>query len=424
MTDTIFALATARGRAGVAVVRISGPDAHAAASRLAGPLPEPRRAGLRVLRDSAGERLDEALVLVFLEGASYTAEPLVEFQLHGSVAVVAAVLDSFGEAGLRLAEPGEFTRRALLNGRLTLSEVEGIGDLIAAETAAQRRQANALLENRLGATAERWRGALLRAAALLTVTIDFADEDVPADIASEALSLVGEVRAEVEAEIAGSRTAERLRDGFEIAIMGPPNAGKSTLINYLAGRRAALTSEVAGTTRDVIEVRMDLGGLPVTLLDTAGLRDAEDAVEVMGVEAAVARARAADLRIFLADGIAELPLWLVPDDIIVRGKTDIGDGTGVSGRTGEGVTLLTRLVEERLGERVAASGVAVNARHRQSLESAVAALGAAELHLDSDAPELAAEELRAALNALDRLVGRVDVEDVLDQVFAGFCLGK
>ena len=425
MSDTIYALATARGRAGVAVVRISGIAAHRACLQLAGDLPHPRRAALRILRDSTGERIDEALVLVFQEGASYTGEALVEFHLHGSNAVIEAVLTALSDAGLRHAEPGEFTRRALLNGRMTLSQVEGLADLIDAETEAQRQQATRLLENRLEDRAAGWRSSLVRAAALLAVSIDFSDEDVPQDVSVDVLSLIGAVRAELEAEIVGSRTAERIRDGFEVAIVGPPNAGKSTLLNYIAGRPAALTSEIAGTTRDVIEVRMDLGGLPVTLLDTAGLRDATDQIERMGVDLAVSRARAADLRVFVRDADTEPPDWLDQDDLRILGKADLLGREGVSGKTGKGVEDLVRMIEGRLRERIVVSGVAVNARHRQTLTSAVSALEAAEkLAAGAGAPELVAEELRAGLVALDRLVGRVDVEDVLDEVFAGFCLGK
>ncbi len=271
--ETIFALASARGKAGVAVFRISGPQALAAGEVLVGHLPAPHRAGLRrIVAD--GEVIDDGLVLVFPQGESFTGEPVVELQVHGSVAVAAAlgrVLSAM--PGLRLAEPGEFTRRALANGRLDLAQVEGLADLIDAETEAQRRQAERVLQ---GAVAERvaeWRKLLVRVTALVEATIDFADEDVPVNVAPEVEALLDRLGGELRREIAGSRVAERVRDGFEVAIVGAPNTGKSTLLNALAGREAALTSEVAGTTRDVIEVRMDLDGVPVTLLDTAGLHE-------------------------------------------------------------------------------------------------------------------------------------------------------
>ena len=297
--STIFAQASAAGKAGVAVVRISGPQAFSAASQLCGSLPAPRQAGLRRLRSAAGEVLDEALVLCFSEKASFTGEETVELQTHGSVAVVNALLAELGTVdGLRLAEPGEFTRRALANGRLDLAQVEGLADLIASETEAQRQQALRLFSGGLGDLAAHWRERLIRASALLTVTIDFADEEVPVDVSPEVLELIAEVQTAMQAQVDGFGAAERIRTGYEVAIVGPPNVGKSTLLNALAGRDAAITSEVAGTTRDVIEVRMELAGLPVTLLDTAGLRETDDTVEKIGVARALERAKAADLRVF------------------------------------------------------------------------------------------------------------------------------
>lgn len=436
--DTIFAPATARGKAGLAVVRLSGPRAWDAVAALGAALPAPRRASLRRLV-WRGEALDEAVVVLFAEGASFTGEKVAEISLHGSVATVAAVLRAFGDMpGLRFAEPGEFTRRALENERLDLAQVEGLADLIEAETEAQRRQALRVLEGALGAKAEAWRRRLIRAAALLEATIDFADEDVPVDVAPEVLELIGGVLAELRAEAEGARTAERIRDGFEVAIVGAPNAGKSTLLNALAGREAAITSEHAGTTRDVIEVRMDLSGLPVTILDTAGLRDTADAVEVIGVERARARAKAADLRVFLMGGEGEA-LGLAPqaDDIVVCGKADLGDGTGagkadfgISGKTGQGLAELTRRIAAALEPRAARAATATRERHRLAIEKAVGALETAASEVENGATdaegraEIAAEELRTGLRALDALVGRVDVEHLLDEIFASFCIGK
>ena len=425
--DTIFALASARGRAGVAVIRLSGPRATVAGAALCGTLPPPRRAGLRVLRWQ-GEVLDEALVLVFEAGGSFTGEPVVELQTHGSPAVVSAVLGALAaQDGLRLAEAGEFTRRALANGRMDLAQVEGLADLLAAETEAQRRQAQRLLAGALGERAEGWRRRLLRAAALLEATIDFVDEEVPTHVAGEVAEVVSSVAEEVRQESRGVGAAERVRDGFEVALVGRPNAGKSTLLNALAGREAALTDAEPGTTRDVIEVRMDLGGLAVTFLDTAGLREAEG-VEGQGVARGRARAEAADLRIFLvAPGELAEDLAPRPDDLVVIGKADLHPGVvqGVSGLTGAGVSELVARVGDVLGRRAAGAGTATRLRHRLALDRAETALGrVVEWVDDPSRSDLAAEELRTAMRALEALVGRVDVEHILDEVFSSFCIGK
>lgn len=428
--DTIFALASARGKAGVSVLRISGTDAFAAGQKLAGTLPSPRRTAVRVLKNAAGEALDEALVLTFASGASFTGEDTVELQLHGSIAVISAVLQELaGMDGLRLAEPGEFTRRALENERLDLAQIEGLGDLIEAETEAQRKQAFRVLSGALGQKAESWRTRLIRAAALMEATIDFADEDVPVDVSPEVLELIDAVAAELRLEAEGAVVAERIRDGFEIAIVGAPNAGKSTLLNALAGRDAAITSEVAGTTRDVIEVRMDLNGLPVTVLDTAGLRETEDLVEGLGIERAIARAQAADLRVFLQSSDTE-PLGISPsgDDIVALGKADLSTETGfaVSGKTGQGVSELIERITAILEQKASGAGAAIRERHRVAILNGIEALESARIEVCNgpDRAELAAEDLRTVIRALDSLVGRVDVEQILDEIFASFCLGK
>ena len=430
--DTIFALASARGKAGVSVIRLSGPRAWDAVSTLAGKLPQTRRAALRRLR-MGGDVLDEALVLTFAEGASFTGETAAELHVHGATATVGAVLRALGGIdGLRMAEAGEFTRRALENGRLDLTQVEGLADLIEAETDAQRRQALRVLSGAVGDKAEGWRRDLIRAAALLEVTIDFADEDVPVDTAPEVLGLVEGVMEDLHAEVAGYGAAERIRDGFEVAIVGRPNAGKSTLLNALAGREAAITSATAGTTRDVIEVRMDLGGLAVTLLDTAGLREARDDVELIGVRRAVGRAERADLRVFLlddADDVAMVPPQ--PGDIVLRGKADLrperaGDVPAISGKTGAGLAELVGKVKDILSTRAASAGIATRARHRLGLERAISSMESArdEIARGPQRTEIAAEHLRHAIRAIDALVGRVDVEDLLDDIFASFCIGK
>ncbi|MBE0413863.1 tRNA uridine-5-carboxymethylaminomethyl(34) synthesis GTPase MnmE [Yoonia sp.] len=425
--DTIFALATAQGRAGVAVVRISGSHAVWAAGLLMSDVPVSR--GLRSLRDDCGQLVDQAFVLRFAEDHSFTGEEVVELHLHGSPAVVKAVLRILGDMpNLRHAEAGEFTRRALESGVLDLSQVEGLADLIDAETEGQRRQAVRVFSGALGTMAEGWRTDLVRAAALLEATIDFADEDVPVDVTPEVLALVGRVKSEMRRESEGVRIAERIREGFEVAIIGAPNVGKSTLLNRLAGRDVAITSEIAGTTRDVIEVRMDLDGLPVTFLDTAGLRETTDEVESIGVARARERAVKADLRVHMMLKDDLQPQEFVFGDLLVSAKADVASGPGlaVSGKTGLGVDDLISQISSALQDRVASVGVAMRERHRTAMVQSIAFIGAVEMALVDDLGmiDLIAEDLRAAIRAVDSLVGRVDVEHVLDEIFASFCIGK
>ena len=432
MHDTIFALATARGRAGVAVVRVSGPRSWDAVAKLVNRLPDPKRPALRIVRTPSGEALDEALILTFDSGASFTGERVVELQLHGSAAVVAAVLRELSDCeGARLAGAGEFTRQALDNGRLDLAQVEGLADLIDAETEAQRRQALTVMRGALSEKTQVWRETLIRAVALLEVTIDFADEEVPVDVSPEVLSLINTARLGMQHEADGSSISERIRDGFEVAIIGRPNVGKSTLLNMLAKKDAAITSAIAGTTRDVIEVRMDLGGLPITLLDTAGLRVSEDEIEILGVERAKARAEVADVRVFLLEPGAlhgELGVEYKSGDIIAYGKADIAeaDGLSVSGLTGAGVEELLEMLSSELATRAAGASSAVRVRHRIALIDGIVALDSAENHVNAGAEwsDLAAEDMRQALRSLDSMIGRVDVENVLDVIFSSFCIGK
>lgn len=425
--DTIFALATARGKAGVSIVRVSGHQAHFAAGHFGVSGLEMRKPQVSRLRGTDGEMIDEALVLGFEKGRSFTGEDVVEFQLHGSPAIVAAVMMELGDLdGFRLAEPGEFTRRALENGRLDLAQVEGLGDLIDAETEAQRKQALRVFSGALGDKAESWRKDLIRAAALLEATIDFADEDVPVDVTPEVTALVSGVRSDLESAADGVYVAERIRDGFEVAIVGPPNAGKSTLLNALAGREAAITSSIAGTTRDVIEVRMDLRGLPVTFLDTAGLREAEDEIEAVGIERALFRANAADLRVILSENLQAVDfIEIKKDDIQLLGKGDVTGGD-VSGLTGKGVRELLDRVTRILERRASGAGLAIRERHRIALVTAITSLDRCEGELAHGMyrAEITSEELRAAVRALESMIGRVDVESVLDEIFASFCLGK
>ncbi|SCM69391.1 tRNA uridine-5-carboxymethylaminomethyl(34) synthesis GTPase MnmE [Donghicola eburneus] len=426
---TIFALATAQGKAGVAVIRISGPLAFAAASVLAGSMPEPRKTGIRRLSDRAGALIDEAMVICFAGPASFTGEDVVELHLHGSPAIVRSVMNELSVIdGLRLAEPGEFTRRALENERLDLAQVEGLSDLIEAETEAQRQQAMKVFSGGLSEQAELWRSQIIRAAALLEATIDFADEEVPEDVTPEVQTLLRSVKEDLQQEIVGSEVAERLHLGFEVAIVGAPNAGKSTLLNYIAKRDAAITSDIAGTTRDVIEVRMDLKGLPVTFLDTAGLRETDDQIEGIGIERAMQRAKAADLRIFLNQ--SGEPLLLTPGSgdlqYSAKGDTRYDAPNPISGVTGLGVIDMLDSVHAILSDRLQQANLASKERHRVTLLIAKDAIAFAEEQVQHGAEryELVAEEIRTAARALDSLLGRIDVEVILDEIFSSFCLGK
>lgn len=424
--DTIFAEATAPGKAGVSVLRVSGPGAFPVCEQLVGPdLPKAGRS-LRFVRHE-GQEIDQALILTFAAPSSFTGEDVVELHLHGSRAVVNVVSTALGQKA-RMAEPGEFTRRALENGKLDLAQVEGLADLIDAETEAQRRQAERVFSGGLGALADQWRVDLIRAAALLEATIDFADEEVPVDVGPEVSDLLQRVKVSLLREAAGVKMAERVRDGFEVAIVGAPNVGKSTLLNHLAGRQAAITSAHAGTTRDIIEVKMDLGGLPVTLLDTAGLRATLDEVEGIGIELARERANAADIRVVLTDDAVPDGINIEADDVILRPKADLEGSTsdGISGLTGEGVDGLVTRLEEALSARAQLAGTATRARHKSAMDQAITGLNAAESVLEAgpSSYDIVAEELRSAIRSLDLLVGRIDVEHVLDEIFSRFCLGK
>ena len=436
--DTICALASAPGRAGVAVIRVSGPAAGAAMRALCGPPPPPRQAALRKMKDPrSGEVLDRGLALWLPGPASFTGEDIAELHVHGGRAVVGRLIDALlSVKDLRLAEPGEFARRAFENGRIDLTEVEGLADLIAAETEAQARQAIAQAEGGARALYESWREELVKAQALAEAGLDFADEaDVAADAAVQADAAVAKLLTAISMNLK-DRRGERLRDGFRVVIAGPPNVGKSSLLNALARRDAAIVSEEAGTTRDVIEVHLDLAGLPVIVTDTAGLREAEGAVEAEGVRRALARVENADLVLWMVDATApqveDKSAYIAPNAVHIRvlNKVDlvksvqIADGVALSAKTGEGVAelvgLLTKRAEEGLG--VGEPAVITRARHRAELEAAAEALF--RFREERGGPEIKTEQLRIAARHLGRLTGRIDVEEVLGAIFSEYCIGK
>ncbi len=426
---TIFALASAPGRAGLGVVRVSGPKAGAALAALAGPLPPARKASLRKLVWQ-GEGLDEALVLWFAAPASFTGEDVAEFHIHGGRAVRDALFAAFSQMGLRPAEPGEFSRRAVENGRFDLTRAEGVADLTEAETPAQLRQALRQYEGALADLYEGWRARLKSALGRAEAAIDFSDDGVGDSEFAASRAVAAEITEEIQRHLDDSGRGEALREGLRLAIVGPPNAGKSSLLNRLAQRDVAIVSDTPGTTRDVIAVTLNLGGYAVHVADTAGLRVTSDAVEAEGVRRARAQADASHLTLLLLDGSgsADIPLGIRPD-LIVWNKSDLADfqkreGLCVSLKSGLGVdallAALTQLVEKRL-ETKDQSPALSRPRHRHALEEALAALrhGAS-----ADAPELFAEDLRLALRSLGRITGAVDVEEILDSVFRDFCIGK
>ena len=418
--DTIFAEATPPGRGGVSVVRLSGPESRIVLQSLTGAVPQARHAYLRALRDG-DDLIDHALVMWFEEGHSFTGEEVAEFHLHGAPVIANRLTQALLARGLRRAEAGEFTRRAFLNGRMDLAEAEGLADLLSAETEAQRRLAMKSTDGELGRKVEELRAKLVRAGALVEASIDFADEEVPEEVPAEVFDLIRSSRAEIAAMLESYPATERLRQGYEVAIIGPPNAGKSSLINRIAKRELALVSDIAGTTRDILELRTDLKGLPVTFLDTAGMRESADPIEAMGVQRALRRAEDADLRILLSEeadgaGAAE------EGDLIVRSKADLSAGNtlSVSAKTGEGVSELLDLVYDRLRVRAAKSGLVGHRRQAEALERALRSLAVSE----EMAPEFLAESLREASFALASLLGRIGAEDYLDEIFSSFCIGK
>ncbi len=448
MTETIFALATAPGRAAIAVIRLSGPGTEKVLAKLAGSLPPPRQARLRRLRGADGDAIDEALAVWMPGPDSYTGEDSAELHLHGGQAVVESVSRALLDAGARLAEPGEFTRRAFEHGRLDLAQAEAVADLVDAETDGQRRQALAQLEGGLGRRFEAWRETLLGALSLLEAAIDFPDEELPADLAARTRPSLERLAAELDAALADAGRGERIREGFRIAIVGAPNAGKSSLLNRLLEREAAIVTSLPGTTRDVIEAPLVLAGFKVLLADMAGLRAAAEPVEVEGVRRARAWAEGGGLRLWVVDASAGDGAWreaadlVRPGDVLVLNKVDVGHGDDASAATTHAGSLGLAVLEvsavggtglDALKSRMteltvkALSGhdfpAATRERHRRRLSEAkdhvVRALEGLQL-----GAELAAEDLRLAGRALGRITGRIDPEEVLGRIFASFCVGK
>jgi tRNA modification GTPase len=452
MDDTIAALATGAGRAGAAIIRVSGPAALAALQALTGREPPPPfTVEARLFKHpTTGEPIDFGLALVMPPPNNYTGEDIAELMVHGGPAIIAAILDALiALPGIRLAEPGEFTRRAFEHGKLDLTEAEGLADLVDAETEGQRRQALRQYRGALEKRIEAWRARLIEILALLEAEIDFPDEGLPGDLASRARPEIVSLAGEFASFLADAHRGERVREGFRVAIIGAPNVGKSSLLNALAQRQAAIVSDIPGTTRDVVEVRLVLAGFPVWIADTAGLRDAADAIEAEGVRRALDRARNADLRLLLVDpeniegSRAAIAQAHEPgrQDILVVTKRDLGALEGipadvaeasggedhwVSSKTGEGIPELVSDIEHIVRRTLTPEEAAplTRLRHRIAIEDAIEALERADAALVSWTPELAAEDVRLACRHLDRITGKVDVEDILGEIFSRFCIGK
>lgn len=434
--QTIFALSSGRAPSAIAIVRVSGPGAGPALTVLGGKIPPARAATRMLLRDTNGQPLDEAVALWFPGPASATGEDVAEFHVHGGRAVLAAIFAALAaQENMRPAEPGEFTRRAFENGKLDLTEAEGLDDLIHADTDRQRRQALRQLKGLLGDKARDWRARIIEASALIEASIDFSDEgDVPAELIAPALAKIKRLLNEIEEVLAAQGRSERMRDGLVVAIAGPPNVGKSTLMNQLARREVAIVSPYAGTTRDVIEVQLDLDGYPVTVIDTAGIRETDDPVEQEGVRRARARAAEADLVLWLADGTGgeihhdgTAPVWRVRNkiDLDFAGRPMAEAGFEISASRGNGLPQLIAALVGFAHDYFGASegGLISRTQQRQLLQETAASL-LRSIDVAGAGEELAAEELRVAAHSLGKLLGRVDVEDILDVIFREFCVGK
>ena len=438
--QTIFALSSGRPPSAIAIVRVSGPEAGTAVAALAGTMPVPRMATRALLRDARRQPIDDAVILWFPGPASATGEDVAEFHVHGGRAVLAALFSSLSSfENMRAAEPGEFTRRGFENGKLDLTEAEGLDDLIHADTDRQRRQALRHLKGMLGDRARDWRAQIIEASALIEAGIDFSDEgDVPAELIAPAVVKIETLLGEIQEVLAAQGRSERLREGLVVAIAGPPNVGKSTLMNALARREVAIVSPHAGTTRDIIEVQLDLDGYPVTVIDTAGIREADDPVEQEGVRRARVRAAEADLVLWMTDAQhrgnrpqGAAPVWMVRNKIdldsasaVVPAEAGEGDFR-ISASRGDGlhrlIAALVGFAQDYFGS--GEGGLIGRERQRKLLQETAASLQRS-ISVMGEGEEFAAEDLRTAVQSLGRLLGRVDVEDILDVVFREFCIGK
>ena len=447
--ETIFGLASALGKSGVSVVRISGKQATDALKAFAVPTPKPRQAELKTLKSGA-EAVDKALVLYFQAPHSFTGEDVVELHLHGSRAVIKKVFEVLSAIpNFRLAKAGEFSRRAFLNNKMDLLEAEGLADLIDAETTAQSRQAMRQMEGELGKVYEKWRTAIIKNLANIEAYIDFPDEDLPQSLKDQITTGINDFKAEIAAHLNDNRRGEKIREGIYVVILGAPNVGKSSLLNYLAKRDAAIVSSIAGTTRDVIEVNLELAGFSVSLADTAGLRESADEIETQGIKRALERAQSADLKILMIDSADEQPDLSLADEntIIVVNKIDVvapphpnplllGEGAtsvplllgGVRGgacisiKTGQGLNEFLEVLTAKLQNTYAGeTSLITRARHREALTKALAALN----YLSFNKPiELVAEDLRHSAFYLGQITGKIDVEEILGEIFSSFCIGK
>ncbi len=430
-SDTIFAPATARGRAGVAVVRVSGPHAADCLIALTGKLPRPRLARLCALRDGS-ELIDRGLVIWFPGPQSFTGEDVAELHIHGSHAVMAHLLDTLGRLPhCRIAEPGEFTRRAFHHQKMDLTEAEGLADLIAADTAAQRRQALQQMNGSLARTVEQWTEQAIRALAYCEAVIDFSDEELPIGLWDDIRRNLQQLADSINQAMADGNRGEIVRDGLSVALVGPPNSGKSSLLNKLAGRDVAIVSAHAGTTRDIVEVRLDLGGYAILLADTAGIRITDDPIEQEGMRRAKARAESADLTLFIVDSSDDVSretssLVTAGNNLSIWNKIDLKPAPpgeiGISAETGAGIDRLIQKLTDYAAARLSGETVLVTRnRHRVALQDCLNALYRA---INCQELGLFAEDLRIAVRALGRVTGKVDVEDLLDVIFRDFCIGK